>query len=181
MNLSAFAAMASALFALVALLLTRKVLKQTENLSRQANYTRLHELLVDPKAACGRRKLYMAYARKKFPQMGDPDWDDINYSLALYDTLGGYLKHGLVDRELALAAWHEPLTRIAMPANHFINVRALGESARPWAFLTYLLESAEAYSHAHPSAQERNDFAGPLPQEVAEGEDVENSPKTGGV
>lgn len=146
MDISTGAALVSAIIAVCATILSVIVMRQTERISRQANYTRLHEMLVDPKAACGRRKLFMAYDHDAYPTLGDPDWDDINYSLALYDTLGGYLKHGLIDRELALAAWHDPLTRITTPAEHFICLRARGLEPPPWAFLRYLLQEADAYS-----------------------------------
>lgn len=119
--------------------------RAAHEMARNANFTRIHELLVDPKAAAGRRKLFLAAQRGEFPGQGRTDWDDINYSLALYDTLGAYMQRGIVDPDLALAAWHDPLQRIAAPARAFVDHRESAFTARPWAHLLWLLREAETY------------------------------------
>jgi hypothetical protein len=56
-------------------------------LTQAATYQRIHELLVDPKAAAGRRRLFQQQEERNFPELGEEGWDEINYSLALYDAL----------------------------------------------------------------------------------------------
>jgi hypothetical protein len=98
---------------------TRRSTSIVEQLSQNDTFMRIHELLIDPQAAGGRRKLFLSFAAGDYPQPGSSDWDDINYSLALYDTLGGYIHHGFVKDHMALASWHDPLVRIAEPARAF--------------------------------------------------------------
>lgn len=132
--------------ALASLAVSYWVIRQNRQLSQQANYTRIHELLVDHKAASGRRRLFVAETEDAFPSIGESGWDEINYSLALYDTLGAYVKNGLVDREMTLAAWHEPLLRIARPAQLFVDLRSNGQSRPVWSFLSYLVNEAAEFS-----------------------------------
>jgi hypothetical protein len=108
----------------VSILTTRQNLKATRQIAqdaahhqqamtRVATYQRIHELLVDPKASSGRRRLFQAARAKKYPALGEEGWDEINYSLALYDTLVGYVHRGQVDESVVLDAWHHPLANIA--------------------------------------------------------------------
>ncbi len=124
--------------------------KHAEGLARTAAYQRMHELLVDPKAACGRRKLFQAAKTGAFPSPGDQDWDDINYSLALYDTLGGYVSRGQVDRSVVLDAWHHPLANISGPVRRFVDYRVERGINQPWAHLIQLLSMGEKYPCACP-------------------------------
>lgn len=131
----------------------RTIQSQRDEL-RANNYARLHELLVDPKAARGRRSLFKAAAKGKFPrrnkQRDSQEWDDINYSLALYDTLGGYIRRGLVDAELVLNAWHHPLQDIAEPVRLFMEHRQRSGVTQPWSFLMYLLTLASQHQCTCP-------------------------------
>ncbi|MDF1490301.1 hypothetical protein [Tessaracoccus caeni] len=113
--------------------------------AKAAAYQRLHELLVDPKAARGRRLLFIAARHDAFPNLGDPDWDEINYSLALYDSLGGYIVQGFIDEKIALRAWHHPLKKIHGPVNLFMKHRAENEVSQPWSYLINLLSRAQRY------------------------------------
>ncbi|QLQ16092.1 MAG: hypothetical protein HZY73_11035 [Micropruina sp.] len=63
-------------------------LAEAHQAAQAGTYQRLHEALVDPAAARGRRKLFMAARLMEFPAPDHSDWDEVNYSLALYDTLG---------------------------------------------------------------------------------------------
>jgi hypothetical protein len=114
-------------------------------LARMATYQRMHELLVDPVAASGRRRLFQAAQTGRFPDLGEADWDAINYSLALYDTLGGYVHRGQVDEEVVLDAWHHPLANIAGPVRGFVAYRAKRGVHQPWAHLMQLLAKGEQY------------------------------------
>ncbi len=107
---------------------------------------------MEPKAAAGRRLLFQAERRGDFPRLGEPDWDDINDSLALYDTLGGYVLSRTVDRDTVLRAWHHPLTNIAGPVRRFMAHREAQGVNQPWAYLMQLLALAEAYPCQCPRA-----------------------------
>lgn len=122
-------------------------------LAKMAAYQRIHELLVDPKAAAGRRLLFQAARAKKFPALGEEGWDEINYSLALYDTLAGYVSRGQVDEDVVLDAWHHPLVNIAGPVRQFMTHRQIQRIQQPWAHLMGLLTKAEHYEcHCPPDA-----------------------------
>jgi hypothetical protein len=125
---------------------TRRSTSIAEQLSQNDSFMRIHELLIDPRAAGGRRKLFLSFADGEYPQLGSSDWDDINYSLALYDTLGGYMQHGFVNSRMALASWHDPLVRIAEPARAFAAHRQSDQQNRPWSFLMALLDAAEEFN-----------------------------------
>jgi hypothetical protein len=114
-------------------------------MARAATYQRIHELLVDPKASAGRRRLFQAADRGNFPAVGGDGWDEINYSLALYDTLAGYIKGRLVDEAVVLDAWHHPLANIASPVRQFMSIREGQAGRQPWAHLMGLLAKAERH------------------------------------
>src|SRR5690349_11846974 len=54
--------------------------------ARLGAYTRMHEMLIAPETARGRRILFIAHDRNELPEPGDEAWDTINQSLAMYDT-----------------------------------------------------------------------------------------------
>lgn len=114
-------------------------------LAKDATYQRLHELLVDPRAAAGRRRLFQADKEGTFPGLGEEGWDEINYSLALYDTLAGYTSRDQVDKAVVLDAWHHPLANIAGPVREFMAHREGQEVRQPWAHLMSLLTDAEKH------------------------------------
>jgi hypothetical protein len=129
-------------------------------LARAVTYQRIHELLVDPKAAAGRRRLFQAARDNRFPALGDDGWDEINYSLALYDTLAGYVHRGQVDEAVALDAWHHPLTNIAEPVRQFMTHREAQDVRQPWAHLMGLLAKAEQYECKCPTSGHDSASAG---------------------
>lgn len=145
----------------VSIIATRQNLKATRKiaedaaanaraLARAATYQRIHELLVDPRAAAGRRRLFQAAAAQRFPALGEDGWDEINYSLALYDTLAGYVHRNHIDAEVVLDAWHHPLANIAEPVRSFMIHRRHASTRQPWAHLMALLAQAERYECTCP-------------------------------
>lgn len=128
---------------------TRKIAEDAAEhnlkLAQNATYQRIHELLVDPKAAAGRRLLFQAHNKQEYPTVGVDDWDSINYSLALYDTLAGYVNRKQVDENVVLDAWHHPLVNIATPVDEFMAHRRIQGVHQPWAHLTALLKKARLY------------------------------------
>ena len=138
---------------------TRKIAEDAaENaraMARVTTYQRIHELLVDPKAASGRRRLFQAARANRYPSLGEEGWDEINYSLALYDTLAGYVARGQVDEAVALDAWHHPLANIAPAVRGFMAHRH-GENVRqPWAHLMSLLAKGEKHTCSCPGVADR--------------------------
>jgi len=117
----------------------------TRKLARGATYQRIHELLVDPKAAAGRRQLFLAAKSGQFSALDEVAWNEINYSLALYDTMAGYVNRKQVDRKIVLDAWHHPLTNIAGPVRAFMEYRRSKDIDQPWAHLMTLLRDAEKH------------------------------------
>jgi hypothetical protein len=126
--------------------ISRQAAEDARSLAQDATYQRIHELLVDPKAAAGRRRLFQAASAGRFPGLGDDGWDEINYSLALYDTLAGYLYRGQVKEDVVLDAWHHPLTNIAGPVRDFMAHREGQAIKQPWAHLMSLLAKGEHYT-----------------------------------
>ena len=126
---------------------TRRIAEESADhnrkLAQNATYQRVHELLVDPKAAAGRRRLFQAAKAGRYPALGEDGWDEINYSLALYDTLAGYVARDQVDEAVVLDAWHHPLANIAGPVRDFMTYRQVQNVRQPWAHLMKLLAKAE--------------------------------------
>lgn len=113
--------------------------------SRLDAYTRMHEMLVSPETARGRRILFLAYASNQLPEPGDADWDTINQSLAVYDTLAVYMRRRIVSERLVLSAWFHPLSSIKEPAEAWVRHRAEHGVRNPWPHLAWLLDRAEQY------------------------------------
>jgi hypothetical protein len=141
---------------------TKKIAGDTashaEEMARTATYQRIHELLIEPRAAAGRRRLFQAAQAGRFPGLGEDGWDEINYSLALYDTLGGYLYRGQVDEDVVLDAWHHPLANIAFPVREFMEYRTKRGINQPWAHLMQLLAKAESFTCECPRPKENSSF-----------------------
>jgi hypothetical protein len=132
--------------------MNRQTCETSAALARTATFQRMHEMLVDPKAAKGRRLLFVAHRTGGYPSLGQDGWDDINYSLALYDTLGGYVQHGQVDPEIVFETWHHPLQNIAVPVQEFMAHRRGEDVRQPWAFLHELVRRAQAHHCTCPLA-----------------------------
>lgn len=115
--------------------------------ARLATYARMHEALVQPDVARGRKLLFLCHKSGSFPDVGETSWDEVNQALALYDTLGTYVRRRLVPRGLVLAAWHHQLLAIREPAEQFASHRRRLNIKQPWVGLDYLFGKAERYSH----------------------------------
>ncbi len=113
--------------------------------SRLDAYTRMHEMLVSAETARGRRILFLAYGQTQLPEPGDADWDSINQSLAVYDTLAVYMRRKIVNEKLVLSAWFHPLSAIRGPAEAWVAHRALHGVRNPWPNLAWLLDRADQY------------------------------------
>jgi hypothetical protein len=124
--------------------------RHNRELAQAATYQRIHELLVEPKAAAGRRMLFQADSAGTFPKLGERGWDEINYSLALYDTLGGYVYRKQVLEAIVLDAWHHPLRNITGPVQNFMRHREKEQVYQPWAHLMELLRKAEVHACGCP-------------------------------
>jgi hypothetical protein len=114
--------------------------------ARLDTYARMHEALVQHTAAHGRKLLFLAWKDGRFPGTADADWDQINHALALYDTLGTYVRRRLVPRRLVLAAWYKQLLAIEKAAAAFQEHRRKLGISQPWVGLGYLFVKASKYS-----------------------------------
>lgn len=151
---------------LVSVFSTQYMARSAKVQSRQENYVRLHEQLVSPDASSGRRLLFQAHTALTeteapaetafFPLPSDDVWDRVNYSLALYDTLGGYIHRKLVDKDVVLEAWHHPLQNISPAVNAFMEHRRNLGIDQPWAHLLTLLESAREYVCTCPHSPQKS-------------------------
>lgn len=133
------------LLAVFGLLLTLFTVWLSVRQSRVDAYARMHETLIEPRVAAGRRLLHLAHANHNFPAPGDPGWDEINQSLAMFDTLGVYMRNHIVSRKLTMGAWFHPLCAIHEPAVAWLSHRMKHGHKSPWPSLTDLLDAAEAH------------------------------------
>lgn len=136
------------------------------NQARLNAYTRMHEMLISPETAKGRRILFLAYSQKQLPEPGDADWDAINQSLAVYDTLGVYMRRRIVSERLVLSAWFHPLSAIHEPADAWVRHRAEHGVRNPWPSLMYLLDRAERY-HTKQGCCTDSPLGRPTPDETS--------------
>ena len=141
-NKDLLALLISLLALLVGLATTVIALLAARRQAQRDTYARMHETLVAPSVAQGRRKLFVGYREGRFPTFSEPGWDEINQALALYDTLGTYYHRQLVPQDLLLAAWHHPLKAVTQPAKAFVAHRQALDIRQPWPMLDELLEAA---------------------------------------
>jgi hypothetical protein len=66
-------------------------------------------------------------------------------SLALYDTIAGYVARDQIDEDVVLDAWHHPLSNIAEPVRRFMAHHEEQNVRQPWTHLLDLLAKAEQY------------------------------------
>lgn len=133
--------------------------------ARDATYERIHEILVSPEVARGRRQIFLRGGADPcaFPspleadltdteEAVNPDlWDSMNQALAWYDTLGTYYLSGRVPRrrwyrpwtkDVVMTAWLHPLVEIRPGAYRFLDHRRNQGIQQPWTALRHLLEVA---------------------------------------
>ena len=113
------------------------------NVAKIVTYAKIHELLVNPEAARGRKQLFLAHQEGIFPKPDSDEWDSINYALALYDTLGLYARQRMVVRKTVIRAWREPLQRISYPIDAFMAHRDKNGISQPWDNLQWLLRQVK--------------------------------------
>lgn len=123
----------------------------TERISRQQTFQRLHEALVSPAASEGRRILFTYSKSDAFPQLDSKDWDKINYSLALYDTLGSYIDNRMVPRRMVLRSWYHPVSAVTPPVIKFLEHRRQLGIDQPWPFLQMLLKEVQSHQCKCPT------------------------------
>lgn len=144
---------------LVSLVVAFYTVRSQRKMARTATYERLHEQLVSPATAAGRRELFLRGPSSHFPQPAttlpsrneeissrEADlWDIMNQALAWYDTLGTYYEQRGVPRRKVLRAWFHPLIAIRPHAYRFLDHRSRQGIEQPWGSLQALLEAALWY------------------------------------
>jgi hypothetical protein len=108
---------------------------------------RLHEALLLPEIQEGRRLLYQVDAVEQVPSHDTIEYQKINRSLALFDTLGYYVQRRHVDRREVLELWHHSLLDLKEPAELFVQARRSKHRSEwmPWPRLRWLLVEGAAY------------------------------------
>lgn len=143
----------AALALLVSFAVAAYTVRSEKKMAKMANYERVHEHLVSPQTATGRRALFLHAPSSNFPtsrsrthakqcDCGDsPDlWDVMNQAVAWYDTLGTYYREREVPRDVALRAWYHPLIAIRPHVYRFLDHRSRQGIEQPWDALQALLE-----------------------------------------
>ena len=104
-------------------------------LAKMAAYQRIHELLVDPKAAAGRRTPVPSRKGTEIPcaRRGWLGRDQLFPSPFARTRSGRYTYRGQVDEDVVLDAWHHRLVNIAGPVREFMAHRQAQKVEQPWA------------------------------------------------
>lgn len=143
----------AALALLVSLIVAGYTIRAERKMAQMATYERLHEQLVSPQTATGRRAIFLHSPTSAFPTPcsaghqnacdcgHDPDlWDVMNQAVAWYDTLGTYYRQRQVPRKVVLRAWYHPLIAIRPHIYRFLDHRVRQGIEQPWDSLQSLLE-----------------------------------------
>lgn len=133
----------AALPGIIAIGLTMYTIRQTRRQQRLDAFTRMQNLLTAQESQRGRRRLFTAMESGVWPERGSVEWDEINRSVSMLETLAMYIDRKIVNRELALDAWHHSLHRLQGPVEHFIALR--GGDYRLWPHLRTLFREADGY------------------------------------
>jgi hypothetical protein len=132
--------------------------QRQQHLARMASFERLHEQLVSGTVGAGRRALFLHARTCSFPApehvvradscncLESDLWDRMNEAVAWYDTLATYVRHGQIERAVALRAWYHPLIAIRPSVYRFLDHRARQGISQPWDALQWLLEETIWYS-----------------------------------
>lgn len=149
----------AALALIISFVVAGYTVRSERKMAKLATYERLHEQLVSPETATGRRALFVHGPSSQFPSPRsaqhdehcdcgqDPDlWDVINQSIAWYDTLATYYMRGQIPRPTAMRAWYHPLIAIRPFIYRFLDHRARHGIEQPWDALQALLEETLWYS-----------------------------------
>lgn len=123
--------------------------------ARATCYQRIHEALVDPQAARGRKLAFVSLASGQWPSLESPEWDDLNQALALYDTLGVYVRRRYVPSGLVLENWSHPINTIGPAVSAFSEERARLGIRQYWTGYTYLAQRARGACSCSQCAQLR--------------------------
>jgi hypothetical protein len=133
--------------AVIGLAVTAYTVATARTSQRRDAFMRMHEVLLLPEIQEGRRLLYQVEAIDDVPSQNTIEYQKINRALAIFDTLGHYVRRGHVDRREALELWHHSLVDLKLPAETFIQARKLKHRSEwtPWPRLRWLMSEAATY------------------------------------
>lgn len=133
--------------ALIGLAVTAYTVLIARAAQRRDAFMRIHEVLLQPEIQEGRRLLFQIGSHDDVPKRDSTSYQMINRSLAMYDTLGHYIRRGDVDRRRAMDVWHHSLRDITAPAEIFIHARESSHRSGwlAWPWLRWLLAEAASY------------------------------------
>lgn len=141
--------------ALIGLLVTAYTVRTARSSQRRDAFMRIHETLLQPEIQEGRRLLFEVKEQKDIPGSSTVEYQKINRSLAMYDTLGHYIEGGFVERKHALEIWHHSIRDLRQPAEIFISFRAASHRSNwtPWPYLRHLFDDAATYRSTQDCCQ----------------------------
>src|SRR5262245_39982848 len=140
----------TALVGLLAIVLTWYTFRQSRKQQQIDAFIRIHDLLTAEESQRGRRKLFAASRDESWPERAHADWDEINRTLSLLETLAMYMDKRIVNRKLARESWEQPFRLARGPAEQFMKLR--GDDYDVWPYLAKVFRKAEASQSPRPAA-----------------------------
>lgn len=110
-------------------------------------FLRIHEMLLEPEAVQGRRRLYRVETVEDARAIHAEQevYTNVHRSLALFDLLAKYVRNGWIDERIALEEWGRSLTQARGPGLVFIEVRSEEVKWRSWPDFLDLAERAKRF------------------------------------
>jgi hypothetical protein len=135
------------ILATIGILLSLYTVQRGRAGARLDAFSRIHEQLLDPEIQYGRQLLLKVRGPADVPPVGSPEWRAINQAVTAYHTLALYAERRVIDRGLALEAWHHSLRDAGPSVQIFAAARACLSPRmwQPWPELLRLFRRAEQH------------------------------------
>ncbi len=147
LELGTVAEWATAIVALVALVLSAAAFVTSKRSTRRLSFMALEERLVTAEAARGRREVYgvnSARDARRIHRRQPSRWDRLNQAVVLWNKLAQYAEAGLVERELAMGMWGDSVLEAWPHIEHVIRYRRSIGRADKWSTLVRFAKAAGA-------------------------------------
>jgi hypothetical protein len=143
LDIGSWGELSAAAVASVALLFSYRAFRHSGHTTKQLTFITFQEHLQSPEAAEGRRLIYDIESEKDVVKMRKrtSDWDKLNRAITLWNTLGQYVRHDLVEKDLAVAIWGDAI-EAAWPHLVWVIQYRRRERADKWTSLVWLAEHA---------------------------------------
>ncbi|MGU3645878.1 hypothetical protein ACLBXX_12995 [Microbacterium sp. C23T] len=139
----------AAVAAILALILSATAIWFVRHSEKRQLFIHLHDLLTSPDSQAGRRILH---TRMKHPwqislifRVSPREFDLVNRTLGLYNTLGIYVHRGYVGRDEAFAHWAGPIKNSWPELERFLRWRRdNANGVRMWSYFVWLAQEVGA-------------------------------------